>query len=572
MTRSKRRFRNAADSRRVADVQWCLHWSDQSHQPDRASGRFSKVRTEPVASAIRLISQRAGATLSEVLISLLVMSIGVVSLATLFPIAILRSVQATHLTNSANLRYNVEALLSVRAELYSIGRPWVAGATYSIGDLVTPTELTSLKSPPCVFQCINGGIAGTQEPAWSFIDSDTKQEVSGLTWQTFRLQNYVIDPLGKWNVESSFRSTANNGDFFGNSGGAPRAIQLPSGAWNIRAFPGLGANNQLLAAEAATLPDSWVSQAESNAVTNVAGTSCDLIDMQVDLSQTLPFDPSGLFPQSRIVLFDATGKNSEVRPITATYTFPPAPPVGPPPLVGTSGQRIVWPASSGTLNITPVRARVESKEQRYSWLLSVRRGFSGASFMDVVVFFRRPFSAKDEQVYPAKFTAIIDPGFDGLPGIAGVDDDGDGNVDFIGGNADTKELGWPGSDDAPRNWVVVQYDDSAGDKPYLRKGGFVTDADGLRWYRIIDIVEGDLLNGYTPDAVMKKSGLKTTTSTPAGILVADAIAPGTTKAVLLRIENKILQSTPVALPQGGAILMRGIVDVYPIRTHLSWEN
>ena len=537
MKRSKRRFRNAADSRRMP------------------SGRLKNRR----ADAAPLGRDRVGTTLSEVLISLLVMSIGVVSLATLFPIAVLRSVQATHLTNSANLRYNVEALLSVRPQLFSIGTPWVAGTTYVVGDLVTPTELTSLKSPPVVFQCTNAGSAGTQEPNWDFTNGSTTND-GGVTWLAFRLQNYVIDPLGKWNVESSFRSTAANGDFFGNNGTSPRAIQLPSGAWNVRAFPGVGATNQALAADVATLPDSWVMQAESNAVTNITATSCDMIDMQVDLSQTLPVDATGNYPQSRVVLYDATGRFSEVRPITVVGAL--------------SGAtvKLTWPAFSGPLNITPVRARVEAREQRYSWLLSVRRGFSGTSFMDVVVFFRRPFSAKDEQVYLATFTAAMDPGFDGQPGNSNDDDDGKNGKNDLG------ELGWPGSDDAPRNWVVVQYDDSTGDKPHFKKGGFVTDADNLRWYRVIDVVEGNAVSGYTPDVVMKRSGLKTTTSAPAGILVADGPAFGAnTRSVLLRIENKILQSgpqpaAPGGTPTGAAMLMRGVVDVYPIRTHLTWEN
>ena len=522
------------------------------------------------------LKRRAGTSLSEVLISLLVMSIGVVSLATLFPIAVLRSVQATHLTNATNLRYNVEALLSVRPELYSIGAPWKAGTPYVEGDLVTPTELASLKLPPVVFMIPigsgNAGTSGIQEPNWNLNNGSTTTD-GGATWTTFRLQNYVIDPLGKWNVEAAYRSTGANGDFFGNVSGVPRAIQLPSGAYNVRAFPGLGANNQFLAAEIATLPDSWITQAESNAVTNPQSTattySYDLTDMQVDVAQSLPIDTTGMFPQSRIVLFDGTGKISEVRPITVCG-----------PLTGAT-VTVTWPAFSGPLSISPVRGRVESKEQRYSWLLSVRRGFSGTSFMDVVVFFRRTYSAKDEQVYPATFTATMDPGFDGMPGVAGIDDNGDGtNTDLIGGNPatpDKQELGWPGSDDSPRNWVVVQYDDAAGDKPYLKKGGFVTDADGLRWYRIIDIVEGDPFNTYTPDAVMKKAGLKTTTSTPAGIIVADLpySSFGTPKAVFLRIENQIVQSGPQpsgGQPNGAAMLMKGIVDVYPIRTHLTWED
>lgn len=525
-----------------------------------------------IRSTTSLPAQRSGTTLSEVLISLLVMSIGVVSLATLFPISVLRSVQATHLTNSANLRYNVEALLSVRPQLYSIGAPWEAGQTYALGTMVIPTELTSLKSPPVVFMCSQAGTSGTSEPVWDMVNGNSTND-GGAKWVTFRLQNYVIDPLGKWNVESSFRSTATNGDFFGNFGGAPRAIQLGSGAWNIRAFEGLGGTDVNLAADVATLPDSWVLQAESNSVSNLTATTIDLTDLQVDVSTSLPVSAS--YPQSRLVLFDGTGKYSEVRYLTGVS--------------GLSGSTatFTWPASSGALNMTPVRARVEMKEQRYTWMLSVRRGFSGASFMDVVVFFRRPFSARDEQVFSATFTSTMDPGYDGMPGFLGIDDDGDGNKDTLpSGLPDTKEFGWPGSDDTPRNWVVIQYDDSTGEKPFYKKGGFVTDADNLRWYRILDVFEGGgfdvgrgTLYGYTPDEVMLKAGLKTTSSTPAGIIVPDSPMYGAnTRAVLLRVENKIVQSGPQpaggagGVPTGAAIMMRGVVDVYPIRTHLTWEE
>ena len=496
--------------------------------------------------------RRPGATLSEVLISLLVMSIGVVSLATLFPISVLRSVQANQLTNAANLRYNVEAMLSVKPELYSIGAPWQAGKSYVVGDLVTPTELTSLKSPPVVFQCTVAGLSGGAEPGWNLSDQTTTSD-GGVTWLTFRLHNYIIDPLGTWSVESAYRSTG-TGNFFGNDGNNPPNARSINGYGNsgIRVFPGVGGNasNDNLAAEAATLPDSWVNQAESFGVSYTAGsTSCTLVDLQTDLTNTTPFDASGVFPTSRIVFFDATGKYSEVRTINSIGA-----------LAGTT-QSISWPV--GALNITPVRARVETKERRFSWLLSVRRGFSGAAFMDVVVFFRRPFSGKDEQVYPATFTATTDVGYDGVPGIPNYDDDQNGVTD------DASELGSLGSDDTPRNWVVIQYNDAMG-KPFVKKGGFVTDAENLRWYRIQHIVEGDLIYSSTPAGVMQKAGL-TTGYTP------ETLAPGMTNAILLRLENKILQSgpqpsAPGGTPVGGAILMRGIVDVYPIRTHLSWEE
>lgn len=53
---------------------------------------------------------RVGATLTEVLIALLVMSIGVVSVATMFPLSMVRAIKATQLTNAAILRLNAEAM------------------------------------------------------------------------------------------------------------------------------------------------------------------------------------------------------------------------------------------------------------------------------------------------------------------------------------------------------------------------------------------------------------------------------------------------------------------------------
>ncbi len=470
----------------------------------------------------------AGATLSEVLISLLVMSIGVVSLATLFPISVLRSLQATQLTSSANLRYNVEAFLGVNPRLYTIGAPWRAATAYSVGDLVTPTGCCS---PSIVLSCTTGGTSGAVEPTWNPNNGSSTNDGSGsLQWQTYRLQNYVVDPLGKHLVETNYRQTA-NGDYFGNNFTTNNPIQV------MRAFPGVGASNQDQAADAATLPDSWISQVESNQVTYTAGAStCTLGDLPYDLIPTTPILPTGYLP-SRIVLFDITGKISHVRPISnITGTAP--------------SQTITWPSvvGSGPLpsNFTPVRARVETKERRYTWMLSVRR--DGDSFqMDVVVFFRRQFSGRDEQVFPATFTAVTDPGYDQQPGVAGVDDDGKNGTDDAG------ELGWPGSDDSARNWVIVEYS-STGDKPFYKKGGYVCDATNLRWYRILDFVEGT-----TPALV-----------TPIG-LTAPSPTSGCDRAVRLTIENKIVAPAP-AVVGGGALLMRNIVDVYPIRTRVISES
>ena len=506
---------------------------------------------------------RGGTTLSEVLVSLLVMSVGVFSLMILFPIAVLRSAQATHLTNSANLRYNAEALLGPRPELYSIAKSWAAGQTYNIGDLVTPTELTSVKAPPVVFQVSDtnptggaSGASGVFEPNWDFQNGQPTSD-NGLVWTTFRVKNYIIDPLGEVLMSQSpsdysYRNTK-VGDFFGNDGAAPYQL--------IRAFNG-GATSEATADDLATLPDSWTNEVESNQVSLSSTTSCNLNDLQDYITQVT----NGL-PSSRIVLFDITGKVSHVRSVISTSSS------------GLSPQTINWgaPLPSG---FTPVKARVDVKSRRYTWLLSVRRSFGGASLMDVVVFFKRPFSPKDEQVYPASFQTgaidsansnpakdywsnyVTDPGYDGFPGVKGFDDDGNNVVDNTG------ELGWPGSDDSPRNWVVVQYD-ATGDKPFIKKGGYVTDAENLRWYRIVDYVEAS-----TPEFAMKKAGLDTTVTA----YTPDAPISGNHRSFFIRVENKILQNGtqpsggPGGTPRGRAILMRGIIDVYPIRTHLTWEN
>lgn len=72
-----------------------------------------------IDSSVPLSKNRAGVTLSEVLIAMLLMSIGVVSLATLFPISVLRTAQATQLTHAVFLRNNAEAAIESNLGLLS---------------------------------------------------------------------------------------------------------------------------------------------------------------------------------------------------------------------------------------------------------------------------------------------------------------------------------------------------------------------------------------------------------------------------------------------------------------------
>jgi hypothetical protein len=165
------------------------------------------------------------------------------------------------------------------------------------------------------------------------------------------------------------------------------------------------------------------------------------------------------------------------------------------------------------------RVRIELLEQRYTWLLTVRPSVRSA---DVVVFFRRSFSPEDERIYldtnnSNTFFNPISPGLDGQPGVAGNDDNNNNQTD------EAAELGWPNTDDHPNRQILITWNPDD-EPPFMRRNGFVFDVQNALWYRIhqLDIDEVNGLAVLTLDQDIKAKGRR------------------------------------------GAILMRGIVDVYPI--------
>uniref|UniRef100_A0A7C4QRG5 Uncharacterized protein n=1 Tax=Schlesneria paludicola TaxID=360056 RepID=A0A7C4QRG5_9PLAN len=525
-----------------------------------------------------------GTTLSEVLISTLVMSIGVVALASLFPISVLRSIQASQLTNAANLRYNAEAHLRTMPELIHLGREWQPGTPYAQGDAVVPSFNQLTTARPAVFVCTQGGLSGGAEPAWDYREGQPTNDGT-VVWSTITLGNapYVVDPLGFLLVDPAdpdgqFRNS-NPNTWFPNPNPLRGAQQhfgnLPlNGPGNpvtpfnqfINRFPAFGfflpsatpEQNEVNAARLAVLPDSWTLQAESldlaNLNTTTTATSIDLTNIDPNvLSQSVQVPTPDLVPD-RIVFFDATGRRSIARPIIQTPTAA---------AVGTT----VTCAPPLPFGFMPVKVRVESLERRYSYLLSVRRKTGRPANVDVVVFFRRRFAVEDEQVYSAVFRKI-DRGADGQPGNAGVDDNKNGT------NDDLAELGAPNSDDKPRNFVIVQYN-SAAEKPFFKKGGFVCDAQNLRWYRIIDVTEDPLA------ALATSQAQRIQHVTPAGY-EQDPEAPNADRAVRLTLDRNIVEDslflpgtlTPLTSSGilGGAILMRGVVDVFPLRPRQATED
>lgn len=213
----------------------------------------------------------SGATLTEILMALMIMSIGVTSVATLFPLAIMRSVKATQLTNAALLRYQVDEIVDLAPTLLPFNMPVSNGDTATIG------------AGPAMF--------------------------SGFPLGPNSVRVHIVDPLGY------FKKTANPEQW---------------DTYNIRSNGNF--LNATVAQDFCVLGDSWVSEwsgvPDSNTASQVTLPAESLAAVET-ASQVLA---SGL--NVRILLTSRDGKNMQSRNVatanstTGVITFTPDLPSG----------------------------------------------------------------------------------------------------------------------------------------------------------------------------------------------------------------------------------------------------
>jgi hypothetical protein len=375
----------------------------------------------------------AGLTLVEVLMSLMVTGIGILGVVALLPLAFVRAVQATNLTNGTILRYNAESMIDFNQRLLLRWQPQQsysnATASYTAsegganGDIVLNPNF-----PNIGFQCTTSGTSGLLAPAWNTTVGGTTTDGTAV-WTTVQIAQalpaapvafppprYVIDPLGWYTLGSPLQTT------LGNNGGAIDKNAIPRFNGQVP--------NAVSASLQAYLPDSWVEQARSP-VTSFTANTATLSN--VDLSSVSFTTPAALatatppYTISRIVLIDATGKVSQTRIITSI-----------------ASPTVNWSTNDPlTGTFTPVAARVETQELRYTWLLTVMPSSGGGSSnVEVTVFFHRPLVATDEQVFQAT-------------GVDGV-----------------------------QTPFTISYTST---KPFVKKGAFLFDAYFGRWYRILNV-------------------------------------------------------------------------------------
>jgi Tfp pilus assembly protein PilV len=332
---------------------------------------MTRARTPKSARNTTRRARRGGTTLTEVLMALLVMGIGLTSVISLFPLSMLRSVEATKLTNATLARINAEARIKASVWVDTFGNP--------------------------IRQAI------VEDP-----DKDGNVREHDAT-------KFVFDPLGWVTMvgDGVPPATASHfGDFDGDS-----AIDAASPIYRYNFFSAteLGlplvdpnpANPDLtkLARAQVTLPDSFVTVADLlGGAISVSGAT-----LTVTNGPSLAEYSSG--QPVRVTFLHADGRQSVVRDDdVASVTG-----------AGTIDIGTPLPASyAGNVG----RVVIESRERRYTWIATVRR-YGPKPSVTVAVFFRRTFSPEDEKVFTVNEPAGSYNEFE----MASADADGDGSLD-----------------------------------------------------------------------------------------------------------------------------------------------
>lgn len=459
---------------------------------------------------------RIGVTLTEVLMSLMIMSIGVSAVAVLFPISTLRAVQANQLTHGAIVKYNVEALLQ-------------------------------------------------NDPEW-IVDPDRDGNLAEH-FQAPLSRNYIVDPLGFY----THYADGNTGfaSVFGNDGTAAYGTLQRWGGGLKSVFGNNHTNSaadaQALALAALTIAnqgDGWATDIDAVPLSLIS-TASGVIGVQLaapaelDLTQmaTSNLLLPGTAPDQylipdpeiyRVVLYSGDGTHTQAYPLTHI----------------TATNAVIWSEDidadgtgdhdfnmSGTMtaveDIRPLpvefggtvsRVLLQSRKLNdFSWLLSVRRRSDGfVRNVDIVVRYSNGVDVTDERLFLATF-------------IKG-----------------TNVVG-----------IRYPYRANASDitTPRFKRGKFILDAQNARWYRVQDYKERPLGNigwgyaeydaiVYTETEIVDPGGEDQFTKDGSGTSI---LLNGALDTVTGLDEDLVYPGDNDGnLDFGLAMFPSGIVDVYPM--------
>ena len=283
--------------------------------------------------------------------ALMVMGIGVVSVVTLFPLSLLRSVEATKLTNATLLRQNSQARIEASISYDAVGPPFAIGSPIPFGILQDPDH-----------------------------DGETAEHET---------ERFVFDPLGAVILTGDGVASvlAPNTTIFGDIDGNGQ-FALPGDAFYTFDLDGDGApdptpikrysfglNTVDAAEEFTTLPDSHITIFEGIAGSFTAAPGNNV----VTLGQPILTEYSS--QKLRVSAFDSGQRSSTV--IWGTVTD-----------ATTITLDSPLPATWSVVD----RVIVDIPERRYTWIATVRNSGSAPS-VSVATFFRRSFSPLDEKAF-----------------------------------------------------------------------------------------------------------------------------------------------------------------------------
>lgn len=444
---------------------------------------------------------RRGATLVEVLMALLVMAIGVTSVFTLFPLSILRSIKASQLTNAKLVAENAREVILANPQLVTGAPPWTASTTYGSRPAYTPFGIggqtsncwvTPTPRPGRLLPETNllyytpnqTGVSGAFEPKWRngvvnwtgaqvatnrggyrnftyitypptggalfplpIYDGTLNDTSSSRAWYGYRHSRYepdprwsayVVDPLGWWEMDGQGISAA----YRDRLGALDRIhCQLP-----------LDKARELFASQ-----DSWQQVLSSIIPSNISFPAAGQVRLTLNIPTELEIDIQRLrtpsvIPEPRVVLLSEDGRraygltvntnvvvNASLAPneIQVNGTLP-------------SDFDEIKPADplNGILGeISTVR--IDTYQQRYTWLMTVHLGPRGEAQIDCIIFHNRSFNPLDEEPVAAEFHG---------PNASGTY------------RQDQAMITWPAS--------------RAAGNPPVKEGGYIYDSNNAHWYRI----------------------------------------------------------------------------------------
>lgn len=281
---------------------------------------------------------RSGATLTEVLMSMLIMGLGITSVFTLFPLTIVRSVKATNLTNAALLAESVrEGYVALKGQL---ALPPAKANKPPISRYSHPKDVLLNTAPAVPDAMIPDPFIGT----------------------------FVVDPFGG---ASAVDYGASPGRFGEATPGAATGH-----AWGVlRVANGYVRDNMIA-------PDSWITVHEDQpaSVANSSGRTVLTFPAGVD------FTPDVSPTRSRVLVVSTDNRQSFSGQLHQTNPVPSANVLQ---LDRTLPKSLYDDSGPVVDNVGLVR--LQNFELRYSYLLTLHRDPTGNTTGQIVVYFRRSF-------------------------------------------------------------------------------------------------------------------------------------------------------------------------------------